>query len=195
MSSDKPLDTSSAAFFEQKYERTADPWNFATSEYEQARYAAIIAALQGRRYRSAFEPGCSVGALTEKLIAICDGVEAIDFAAPAVATARQRCPQPEIRFRVMSLPDRLPLHGFDLLVLSEIGCYFTPERWTEIVSSIVSTATPGTTLLAAHWLGSSPDHRMSGDHVHEILRSQSHLQLQHEERHAGFRLDRWERTA
>ena len=189
----KKIDPSSAAFFEQKYQRQDDPWDFTGSEYEQSRYNAIVAALAGRRYRSAFEPGCSVGALTEKLITLCDHVEAIDFAASAVATARRRLSQPEITFGVMSLPERLPLLGFDLVVLSEIGYYFTPEQWTEITNSIVATAEVGTTILASHWLGVSPDHRMSGDDVHKVLRSNRKLHLQHEERHPGFRLDLWER--
>ncbi len=169
------LDPSSADFFEQKYQRRPDPWNFAESQYEQARYDAILAALKGRRYGNAFEPGCSIGALTEKLLTLCDHVEAIDFAASAIATARERCPQPQATFQVMGLPERLPLQGFDLIVLSEIGYYFTPEQWTDIVGSLVATSAPGTTFITAHWLGVSPDHSMSGDEVH------------------AFRLDRLER--
>ncbi|GAA3748783.1 nodulation S family protein [Terriglobus aquaticus] len=190
----KKLDPSSASFFEQKYRKTADPWNFEKSQYEQARYDAIIAALAGRRYHKAFEPGCSVGALTAKLLTVCDQVEAIDFAASAIATARQRNPDPRAHFQVMSLPERLPLLGFDLIVLSEIGYYFTAEQWSEYVDSIVSTSAPGSTLIAAHWLGVSQDHRLSGDEVHATLRAHPNLHLQHEERHPAFRLDRLERS-
>ena len=186
-------DTSSADFFEEKYRRDADPWNFEKSKYEQSRYDAIVAAVQGKRYRAAFEPGCSVGALTAKLVSLCDRVEAIDFAASAIATARKRCPQEEVTFRVMGLPERLPLYGFDLIVLSEIGYYFTPEQWTDIVASLATTSSPGTTFITAHWLGVSPDHRMSGDEVHSILRANRNLHLVHEERRPGFRLDRLER--
>ena len=195
MKTPEPLDPSSAAFFEQKYQQGQDPWNFAESAYEQFRYNAIISALSGKRYRSAFEPGCSIGALTEKLTTLCDRVEAIDFSASAIETARQRCPSPAVTFRVMGLPERLPLHDFDLIVLSEIGYYFSPEHWQEMAESMVATATPGATFLAAHWLGVSPDHRMGGDAVHAILRGCSNLHLLHEERHPGFRLDRWERIA
>lgn len=189
------LDPSSSAFFEQKYQQKADPWDFAKSEYEQSRYHAIIAALAGKRYRNAFEPGCSVGVLTEQLLTICDHVEAIDFAASAVAAARARCPGSNATFQVMGLPERLPLHGFDLIVLSEIGYYFAPEQWQQIIASLVSTAGLGTTFLVAHWLGFSPDHRVSGEQVHAIVRAQPDLHLLHEERHAGFRLDLLERTA
>jgi trans-aconitate methyltransferase len=189
----KKIDPSAAEYFEQKYKKTADPWDFEHSTYEQSRYDTILAALAGRRYRRAFEPGCSVGALTAKLLTVCDEIEAIDFAPSAIATARERNPQPQINFRVMGLPERLPLQGFDLIVLSEVGYYFSVSKWTEIVASIVSTTEPGSTLIAAHWLGVSPDHRLSGDVVHAVLRAHPNLHLQHEERHSAFRLDRLER--
>lgn len=193
----KKLDPSSAAFFEKKYKGAPDPWNFQQSTYEQARYdavlAAAVAAAHGRTYARGFEPGCSIGTLTERLITVCEQVEAIDFAASAIATARQRCPQPEITFRVLGLPERLPLDGFDLVVLSEIGYYFTPQEWARMVQDMASTAAPGTIFVASHWLGQSPDHRMHGDEVHTILRRDTNLHLLHEERHAGFRLDTLER--
>ena len=42
-----------------------------------------------RRYRRAFEPGCSIGALTRHLALICDQVEAMDIAPSAVFIARE----------------------------------------------------------------------------------------------------------
>lgn len=188
-------DSSSGSFFEEKYRQDPDPWKFRESQYEQQRYETIVAALHGRRFHRTFEPGCSIGVLTEKLAEISDHVEAIDFAASAIASARQRCSAPGVTFRVMGLPERLPLYGFDLIVLSEIGYYFTLEHWTEMVHSMVDTAAPGTTFLAAHWLGVSPDHRLSGDQVHTTLHADQRLHLLDEERHPGFRLDRWERLA
>lgn len=189
----KKLDPSSAEYFEKKYKKKSDPWDFVRSDYEQSRYNAILSALDGKRYANAFEPGCSIGTLTEKLITICDRVEAIDFAASAIATARARCPQPEITFRVLSLPERLPLEGFDLIVLSEVGYYFAPEQWRAMVRSMVETAAPGTTILASHWLGHSPDHRLHGDEVHAAFPLVQNLHLLQQERLAGFRLERWER--
>ncbi len=187
-------DTTSADFFEEKYRAEADPWNFAGSAYEQGRYAATIHALEGRRYRNAFEPGCSVGVLTEKLAALCDGVEAVDFAPTAIEAARTRCAAlPHVMFRCTSLTDRLPVRGFDLIVLSEMGYYFTPEQWRATANDLIGTAEPGTTFLAVHWIGHWPDHLMSGDEVHAILREYAALRLMYEERHEHFRLDRWER--
>jgi SAM-dependent methyltransferase len=196
MSTENPSQNpSAAAFFETKYRQQVDPWDFASSHYELRRYDTIVAALNTRPYRRVFEPGCSLGVLTEKLAAFCDAVEAIDFSQTAVAQARQRCAHlPKVEISCGSLPARLPVLGFDLLVLSEIGYYFSPEEWTRISSSLVLGMEPGTTLLAAHWLGASPDHRMHGDQVHAILRADPRLKLEHEERHEGFRLDRWTRA-
>ena len=185
---------STAAFFEAKYRDSADPWSFASSAYEQGRYAVILAALQHRRYRSTVEPGCSVGVLTERLAAISDWVEAFDLSPTAVEQARQRCAQlANVSLASSSLCERLPLLGFDLIILSEIGYYFTASEWRSITGRLVSDSAPGTTILAAHWLGTSPDHRMHGDEVHAILRENPLLTLAHQERHQGFRLDRWER--
>ncbi len=188
------VDPSSAAFFETKYSQSADPWSFAASPYEQGRYHATLAALAHRRYRRAFEPGCSVGVLTEQLARLCDAVEAIDFAPSAVAAARRRCAAlPQVQITCDDLAARLPLSGFDLVVLSEIGYYFEPDIWRALSAAVVDSLPPGATLLAVHWLGHSDDHRMSGDTVHEILLALDGLRLEQAERHPGFRLERWSR--
>ena len=49
--------------------------------YEQRKYAITMALLPYRRYRHAFEPGCSVGVLTEQLASRCDRVTSTDVAA------------------------------------------------------------------------------------------------------------------
>ena len=76
----------------QRYAGNADPWRFRTSAYEQAKYRRTIAALGARRFRSAFEVGCSIGVLTRLLGACCDLVLAVDFVDQPLATARAACP-------------------------------------------------------------------------------------------------------
>lgn len=187
-------DKSSAGYFEAKYRAKADPWNFAGSAYEQARYGAIMAALAGRRYRRAFEPGCALGVLTERLAGICDSVVACDFSETAAQQARLRCADlPNVTVTSGALSAETSLRGFDLIVLSEIGYYFKLQAWTEMVTHLVGSMDKGATLLASHWLGQSKDHRISGDAVHEALRASPLLALTHEERHEAFRLDRFVR--
>lgn len=187
--------TTSADFFEAMYRRDDDPWRFASKPEELLRYAAIISALAGRRYRRAFEPGCSVGVLTEALAGICDAVEAQDLSATAVERARAQTARVSgVNVAVGSLADGLPPGSFDLLVLSEIGYYFTPREWGALLERLIAPLPPGATVLASHWLGRSVDHVMHGDEVHEILRSRADLRLTKQERHETFRLDRWERV-
>ena len=182
---------SSPGFFEQLYQANPDPWNFAGDAYEQSRYDAIIAALSHRRYREGFEGGCSIGVLTERLAAHCDHLTAVDFSPSAIARARQRCAHlPNVNLVCASLDECLPLADADLIVLSEIGYYYTPEAWATTLEGIVAPLRSGSTVLAAHWLGSSADHTGKGDQVHDILRSNTHLRLEHEQRFEGFRLDR-----
>ena len=185
----------SQAAFEAKYRQSADPWQFAASPYEQRRYATTLRALTRARYTHVFEPGCSVGVLTERLAQLCGEVEAFDISASAVEQARGRCGHlANVRLSCQSLPDRLPVEGFDLLVLSEIGYYFSLAEWRRIAWELITPMARGATLLAVHWLGVSPDHCLSGDQVHEVLESFPELHLEHAERHEQFRVDRWSRA-
>jgi len=182
---------SSPAFFEAKYQESADPWDFSHSAYELGRYDAIIRAISHRRYRRAFEPGCSIGVLTERLAAHCDAVDAIDFSPTAVEQAQARCVHlPHVEVYCAALPDGMPTNDFDLLVLSEIGYYFTPQVWQRISSTLVDFIPQGATVIAAHWLGHSQDHCILGDEVHEILLAHPKLRVEHTERSQNMRLDR-----
>ena len=185
---------SSPGFFEARYQKQEDPWNFAASEFEQGRFTTIVGAIAGRRYRRAFEPGCSIGTLTERLASFCDEVHASDFSATAAARAAERCAHlPNVQVTCDALSEKTPLEGYDLVVFSEIGYYFRLSKWRTTVAMLAASMNSGTTLLASHWLGRSRDHRLTGDQVHEVLRAEPLLQLEHEERNPGFRLDRFVR--
>ncbi len=185
-------DTTSQAFFEAKYEACEDPWRFATSPYERFRYEAILCAVADRRYRRAFEPGCSIGVMTAKLAQICDSVEAMDISPTAVAQGRQRTQHLDnVRTTCGALPTFIPTGTFDLIIFSEIGYYFPEEDLYALAITLRSRVDKSGIFLAAHWLGESSDHLLSGDRVHEILNQVPDLILRHGERHAGFRLDAW----
>lgn len=182
---------SSAAFFEAKYQEKPDPWGFSSEAYELQRYDAIIKAIAQRRYRRAFEPGCSIGVLTERLAWYCDEVHAIDFSLSASAQARMRCAYlRQVEVCCASFPEGRPAKDFDLVVLSEIGYYFTTQDWRRISAELIDSIPQGAIVLAAHWLGHSRDHRISGDQVHEILLSHSKVRVEHSERGPHMRLER-----
>jgi SAM-dependent methyltransferase len=193
-------DTTGEAFFDRKYREDPDPWNFASSPYEQSRYDAIVRALEQREYRRCFEPGCSIGVLTARLACFCSQVEAMDIAPAAAEIARARCLRLDnVRVLGGALPEIPGAGGFDLIVLSEIGYYFSKEQFPAVAGALVQRLVPGGTLLAAHWLGCSPDHKMGGEQVHALLRQVQGLRHEHNERHGqgdqGFLLDRWVRCA
>lgn len=185
-------DNTSRRFFEGMYQRDPDPWNFASSPYELGRYAYILEALRDRQYKRAFEPGCSIGVLTEELASICDMVEAMDIAHVAVDQARHRCSNlANVHIKCAALPGGIPAGKFDLIVFSEVGYYLSKLQLQSLINRLITHITPGGTFLAAHWLGSSSDHLLSGDHVHQIITRSEGLSLNYSERHKDFRLDRW----
>jgi SAM-dependent methyltransferase len=184
-------DTTSQDFFEQKYQRDPDPWDFAGSAYEQSRYAAILSALHQQQYRRGFEPGCSVGVLTASLSPFCQELHAIDISPTAVSRAQERCKRlTNVTICSGALPAAIPAGNFDLIVFSEIGYYFERQQLKELVQILATTLNCGGVLIAAHWLGKSQDHLLSGDEVHEVLRGNEKLSLDEEQRFPLFRLDR-----
>lgn len=184
----------STEFFEHIYRQAPDPWNFAASDYEQGRYRSILDALGSQRYVRAFEPGCSVGILTALLAPICDRVEAIDISPTAVSRAREHCEKfANVDIVCGALPESIPAGKFDLVVFSEIGYYFHRGPLMELGKRLVSKLSQSGTFLAAHWLGKSLDHLLSGDEVHRVLGSIPGLLHVNAERHSKFRLERWER--
>jgi SAM-dependent methyltransferase len=187
--------TTSAEFFEGKYQERDDPWDFASSDYERSRYETIMAALDAQPYERVFEPGCSVGELTWRLAGRCGHVDALDISYSAVERAKRRCREfSNITFRVGSLPHQIPEDEFDLVMFSEVGYYFDEASLKDLTTALVQRIRLSGTLLAAHWLGISKDHLLSGDRTHEVLGSVEGLCLTRSERHAGFRLDRWIRV-
>ena len=74
-----------AGYFDAMYQAAVDPWGFEERWYEQRKYAISLAQLPAARYRRAFEPGCSVGVLTQMLARRCDTLLACDLAGPRSA--------------------------------------------------------------------------------------------------------------
>src|SRR3954452_2130231 len=93
-------------FFDDIYAVAPDPWSFATSEYEREKYALTVAELPRQRYQSAFEIGCSIGVLTERLAERCDALLSVDVAERALQQAIERCAHlPQVRFACLQIPE------------------------------------------------------------------------------------------
>ncbi len=179
--------------FEDKYSADRDPWGFASDDYEQRKYATSVAALPSARYLRCFEPGCSIGALTDRLARIADEVVAWDASPTAVATARHRLADvANVDIECAAIPERWPGGRFDLIVFSEIGYYWDEAELAAIIERMKSSLDPGGHLLAVHWLGDSPDHILHGTTVHAVLtRVLAAPTVHHLD--AGFILEIWEK--
>jgi len=185
----------SPAAFEARFAADPDPWSFRTSAYERSRYSALLSALGGRRFERALEPGCANGELTAQLATTAERVIAFDVSPTAAALARERCAAlAGVTIDVRDLRDPCPPGPFDLVVLSEVGYYFTSRELDAIGGGLVAQLAPGGALLAGHWQGRSADHRLHGDEVHAVLDGLDGLRPRRRERHPGFRVDVWERA-
>lgn len=156
--------------FDRMYRADADPWGFATSPYEQARYAATLAWLRAPRYHRAFEPACSIGVLTDRLAERCDHVVACDVSPRACELARERLAHRSgVDVVEGAVPDWWPDGTFDLVVLSELAYYWDPDGVDELARRVLSSLAWPSEVVAVHWLGTSPDHCQHGATVHDQL--------------------------
>ncbi|WP_261664923.1 class I SAM-dependent methyltransferase [Deinococcus sp. Marseille-Q6407] len=189
-------------YFEDVYTANEDPWDFATSPYEAAKYARTLAALPRESYHRALEVGCSIGVLTGQLAGRADELLALDINEQALARARARnADRPNIHFQQGQLPDRLPDGPpFDLIVLSEVLYYLSPADLDRALDAVLARLEPQGTLMLVHWTPFVPDYPQTGDAVHTaaLARVGRGLEHLHAERHGdeqqGYRLDVFVRT-
>ncbi|PWI42924.1 SAM-dependent methyltransferase [Streptomyces sp. ICBB 8177] len=162
-----------AQYFAEMYRDSDDPWRLAERWYERRKYALTMAALPRERYRDAFEPACSVGVLTRLLADRCDRLLSCDRVPRAVDAARRRVAglaHATVEQRV--LPAQWPTdRRFDLVVLSEMLYYFSPDEERTLLDQATASLEPQGTLVAVHWRHPVDDHAQTGDEAHRVLRS------------------------
>ncbi|MFD7923415.1 SAM-dependent methyltransferase [Streptomyces sp. NPDC059740] len=158
-----------AGYFEEMYRRSEDPWRLEDRWYEQRKYALTVAALPCRRYGAALEVGCSVGRLTRLLAPRCEWLLAVDRAAAAARTARERTADlPGVTVEQRTVPDQWPPGSWDLVVLSEVLYYFDEEPRQALLERAVRSMTRDATLVTVHWNHPVAEHCGTG---HEVARS------------------------
>ncbi len=197
MSADPSPGSLPPEYFDHVYQAKADPWNFATSPYEAAKYDRTLAALPRAHYPSAFEAGCSIGVLTERLAVRCGQLLSIDVSEHALAQARERCARlAQVRFEKRYLPDEFPAEPFDLILVSEVGYYLSLPDLRRLRERCISQLAPHGHLLLVHWTPLVHDYPLTGDAVHEeFLAAATDGRLLHKtgERAERYRLDLFER--
>jgi SAM-dependent methyltransferase len=187
-------------YFDEVYRRRPDPWDFNSSPYEAAKYAATLAALPREKYRRAFEAGCSIGVLTERLASRCERLLSIDGCESALTPARQRCADlSHVQLERRWLPGEFPEGSFDLILISEIGYYLAMPDLLDLRARCLNGLAGGGHLLLVHWTPPVHDYPLTGDQVHEAFLEAAdapgaalrHLRGQREEK---YRLDLFERV-
>lgn len=163
----------SDTYFERLYEQADDPWQLADRWYEARKYAITMALLPSPRYRHAFEPGCSVGVLTDALAGRCDHVSAGDIASRALQATDHRLAASGRRDRVTLLKSSFDAHWptgpFDLVVLSEICYYFEPAQLRKVLDDGRSCLAEGAHVVAAHWRHPVSDYPITGDQANAVV--------------------------
>ena len=182
-----------AAWFERLYEHDADPWCFASSAYEAAKYRQTLAALEGRRFGRALEVGCSIGVFTALLAGSCDALVSIDVSDRALARARERlAKQSHVHLERAAFPERIPGGSWDLIVCSEV-LYYLDEAGLELaVRRLAVALESGGTVLAVHWRPATQSYPFRGDEVHDRLLRRLGRWHALDARTGDYRLDRFD---
>jgi hypothetical protein len=187
------MTSTNRSYFDEMYRADPDPWGFESSDYEKRKYALTMACLPRAHYESAYEPGCSIGVLTEQLSHRCHELIATDIVPEVVERATHRLrTMPHVDVELRAIPEEWPAGCFDLVVLSEIAYYFDASDLEHVISLVVESTEPGAHIIAVHWRGTT-DYPLSGDGAHLIIGCTpglSHL-VHHLEQE--FVLDVWER--
>lgn len=186
--------STSRAYFESMYASDPDPWNFATSSYEHRKYSLTVAALPKQRFHNVFEPGCSIGILSELLAPLSERLLATDIIPGALESAVARLrPFENVVVERRSIPDEWPNQQFDLVVLSEIAYYFDVTTLRRIVDLAVASTTNGSHIIAVHWRGET-DYPLTGDRAHAVIDESVWLSRVTHHVEEAFVLDLWIRV-
>ncbi len=159
--------------FDAVHARNEDPWAYTTSWYEHRKRALTLAALPARRFTAGLEIGCSIGTLSVELADRCGSFLAVDASSAALAHAARRLAHlPAAQTRHLTVPHDWPEGTFDLIVVSEVGYYLSPEELAALFDRVEAALLPGGTLALCHWRHPIDGWELDGDTVHAAARRQ-----------------------
>ncbi|MBA2678461.1 MAG: methyltransferase domain-containing protein [Ktedonobacteraceae bacterium] len=175
--SEKTHDSTPADVFDRIYREEEDPWGYTSRQYERTKYNVTLATLPQERYAQALEIGCSIGVMTALLAPRCDALLAVDHSHIAVDRAKARCSIfDHITFACRSIPHDFPHETFDLILLSEVGFYWSREDLAVAHAMMTSHLRPQGHLLLVHWTVPCAEHPLSAETVHEQFLQEPHLE-------------------
>lgn len=180
--------------FEAEYEASADPWGYRTNSYEQAKYAATLAACGPGPFQSALELGGSIGVFSARLAPRCRRLTTIDYSPTAVRRARAAlAPYRQARALLGAIPEDLPEDTFDLVVASETLYYLDADTLARALDALGERTAPGARLVCVHWRPPGPERPLTAVHVHDEVRRQTWLRRLTSECRPEYLLDVLER--
>lgn len=164
------------------YARDPDPWRHRTSDYERRKYARTLACVGTAPVGLALEVGCGNGALTVELARRCGRVVAVECIAAACEEARRAVDGlTNVEVICASAPDGLPSLQPDLVVLSEVLYYLTPNEIRRLGDWIEAHARPQARVLCVNWRGATGE-ALDGDaavaHLAEALSREPATELE-----------------
>ena len=166
--------------FDEIFRKSPDPWGYTTRFYETSKFRATIRALPKVKFKNAFEIGCAIGVLTQKLATKCDRLLSVDFSEVGLEEARKRCAGlPQVRFEQMQIPQQFPTEKFDLILFSEVGYYLTMPDLLTTKQKIIDQLLPGGYLLMVHFRSQVESFILNGDIVHDTFIQDSAQFLKH----------------
>lgn len=148
--------------FDAIYSANADPWSFATSDYERRKYAATLAALPRKRYANVLEVGCSIGVFTNALAERSEALVALDLSSVALTEAMARSTATNVTFVHAEVPADWPTGSFDLIVFSEVLYFLNAAEIERCAQQSISALRPGGDIILINWLGTN-DCELSGN--------------------------------
>lgn len=186
--------SSTAAYFNELYKSSDDPWKLREGWYERRKRSLTLALLPRPRYRNAFEPGCAIGELTAELATRCDTLLAADLHETAVRLARERVAgMPQVRVEQRTVPHEWPTGAgpFDLIVISEFAYYLDAADLEILAARIAASLTPDGTLLACHWRRPFAEALESADTAHALFDARCGLSRLAHHDEADLLIDVW----
>jgi len=166
----------SADYFQNMFAGNDDPWSFRSRWYEARKRAITLASLPRRKYGSAYEPGCANGELSAELATRCERLLISDGTPRAVDIARERVAGiAHVDVMQARVPDDWPKEKFDLVVISELGYFLSPDALDALTCKVRASLRPGGTVLACHWRRPIDGCALGGDDVQRRIGQQLDL--------------------
>ncbi|RJE79125.1 SAM-dependent methyltransferase [Paracoccus sp. JM45] len=134
------------------YAASDDPWQHRTSAYEAAKYAATLDAIGSGPFSNALEVGCGNGTFAILLAQRCEYLTLMECIPAAMASARSAlAANTNVNFIQGAAPDALPDMYPDLILLSEVLYFLTPDDIGQLGDWLTTHATGP--VIAVNWIG------------------------------------------